>query len=178
MRGLILTIQGPGDERMVEPIPAGDAGTDATIAAMVGVARASVVLPAVRRLAGTLAREADPRIALFRWIRSHVRFERDPKGTEFIRNPARVIQAAERARPQRLKALADCDDVATMAAAVLLVLGYRPVFIVIGRDADEGFEHVFFGTLEGDKVYPMDPQEVAQPGRELPAVRRRVYSVR
>lgn len=68
--------------------------------------------------------------------------------------------------------LVDCDDVATLGAALLLAAGIPPVFIVTGRakDRDPGtgavkLRHVFYGARIGDQVMPFDPQERVPPGR-------------
>ncbi|MFN0133181.1 MAG: transglutaminase-like domain-containing protein [Phycisphaerales bacterium] len=183
MQGTMLAVQGPpsgsGEQRIVAKLPPGDAGTDATVAAMIAVAReaksARLVQQLARFLTGTAVR--DEWDNLFEWCRQHITFQRDPTKVELIRHPDRII-AAVLAGEGRRRALADCDDMATLGASVLLALGHRPVIVVMGRRANRPYEHVYFGAVKSDGTcYPMDPQEVQEPGLEIPAIRRRVYGV-
>jgi hypothetical protein len=147
-------------------IPRGDAGTRATLDKMREVARWAATRPEVRGLAAVLV---DP-LGLEYFLRAHVRFARDPEGVEKIRNPVKLLYEIGEAAVGR----GDCDDLATLAASVLLAMGRRPAFVVVGRG--DRFEHVYYGTIEPDgSLIPYDPQQRTPPGEHTAAgeIRRR-----
>lgn len=161
-------------------IPSGDAGTDATVAAMISQARVAAELPRVRTWAERIDRIArnqnQHRLrALYNWLATHVVFKRDPDGWERVRHPNRMLEEVER----HGRTGGDCDDLATLAVALLLAWGYgkRAVFIVMGREPGGRFEHVYFG-VENRKgqLLAMDPQEGMPMGFQVPAARRKVYA--
>lgn len=161
-------------------LPEGDAGTDATIAAMTAVIHHASESPHVGRVVSRLlpalmSNQAVP-VIVFGWLKKYCRFKRDPWGKELLRHPDQLITEIE----QGGQALCDCDDVAMLAASLCLACATRPVLIVMGRDPTGGFEHVYAGVAVpgGVPAYAaIDPQECDAPGRERPAARRRVYRV-
>lgn len=187
MNGLTLTVQGPPgvepEQRLVGKIPPGDAGTEATIAAMVALIRESSQGPRVQDLATYLKnvmRRTHLPTALFTWLKGAIKFHSDPKGLEFLRHPERMLQAWEISRRTRngKRPVGDCDDMADLGASVLLAAGESPVLVVVAPD-DGDFKHVYFGIRQGaDGYFPLDPQEMDAPGQEVTAGRRRVFDVR
>lgn len=161
-------------------LPEGDAGTDATVAAMTAVIHHAGESPHVGRvvsrlLPGLMQNKAVP-VLVFGWLKKHCRFKRDPWGKELLRHPDQLITEIESTG----QALCDCDDVAMLAASLCMACGARPVLIVMGRDRSGPFEHVYAGVKIDRAVPPygaIDPQECDAPGRERPAARRKVYSV-
>jgi hypothetical protein len=74
-------------------------------------------------------------------------------------------------------AFADCDCLATLAAALLARMGQTPVFIVAGRSETGRFEHVLYGVLRKDgSVLPIDSQH--RFFGELPPQARRSFVYR
>jgi len=183
MNALTLVVQGPpGDEeeRLVGDLPEGETGTEATVAAMIALIRSAALTPQVRGLARYLStRDMPTEAAVFRWLRNSIKFHRDPPELEFLRHPARMIEAHLKAVDARetLKPIGDCDDVADLCCAVLLAAGLRPVLVVVAADPAGPFVHVYSGVRRGPDYYPLDPQELAAPGREVQGARRRVFDV-
>ncbi len=149
----------------------------ATLEAMRAVARSAATMPEVvahARSIGNARRLYDyvrfpvPRMESgVRVVRPRVTFRRDPVGFERIRHPVRMVREINGNGWTQ----GDCDDLAVYAAAVLLALGRRPVFLVMARD-EGAFEHVYYGELEGGQLIPYDPQEGYPAGTQAPAVRR------
>lgn len=158
-------------------IPPGDAGTDCTIAAMVAIAHDAAAHSAnVREWAQQLATPSirepvAPRV--YAAMRQTVRFKSDPSKVELVTHPAVLT---ERIRRDGF-AEGDCDDLATLAVALLLAMraDWEPCFIVCARGSGD-YEHVFYGlayrTVKGG-VWPYDPQE-RTPAGEWPKQLRRV----
>ncbi|GMV73028.1 MAG: hypothetical protein DYG93_11165 [Leptolyngbya sp. PLA2] len=107
-------------------------------------------------------------------LKRRVRFKRDPVGVELPTMPdtfAATIIANGSAE-------GDCDDLAALGASMVRNAGYTPTLTVIGRDPKGPYEHIYFGawTHTGRHV-AFDPQETALPGEELPAARKRTYTL-
>jgi hypothetical protein len=179
VNGLTLKVQpGPdGDPggAVLVPLPRGDAGTDATVGAMWALAIEASRHPLIRALARGLERAAGSAAdAVFYWQRRAYKFVRDPDGVEYLRHPASMVQAWQRAGPGQ-RVIGDCDDRTTLAVAVLLAMGSTPAIAVVGKSATGPFEHVYPGVLDGDVFYPIDAQERDRPGAEVAYTRRRIF---
>jgi hypothetical protein len=84
-----------------------------------------------------------------------VKFKFDPPGLEQVRHPDQLISEINSAGV----ACGDCDEVATLGAALLKKLGLSPVFIVVGRKANGQFEHVLYGLRNAKgQFFPIDSQ--------------------
>lgn len=171
----------PNNASLALTLPPGAAGVDCTIAAMLALVHDSKAHPSqdlisaaaeIKRDAGDRRREP---LQLYKWMRKRFRFRKDPDGIELLRHPDQMLQAM-RTNPRGRKTAGDCDELATLAVAILLQLGHRPVFIVM--DAGRGrFHHVFFGVRSEREVIPFNPQEGTPPGQWPASVRRKVYQV-
>lgn len=135
------------------PLPrGGDAQTLATLRQMRRVARAAALTPDVRGVATTVVASAGPRAAaqiaaLADWLAPLVTFVRDPYHVEMITDPVVLLR--------QLKVIgvvaADCDDVATLVAALGRSIGMRARFVVVAfaygdprvPASAKPFEHVF-----------------------------------
>lgn len=156
-------------------LPAGDAGTDATIAAM-----QQLVADAVPRILVPVGwRPMRNGTALYGWFRKVFAFRADPPGQERLQNPLALWEQL-----QRGPVAGDCDDLAVLACTLLIASGHRASFIVVGRQpAPAPFQHVFYGiggmtprpAVDHLPAYtiPYDPQERTPPG-EMPAGVQRV----
>lgn len=163
--------------RMSLELGEGDAGTENTLkamAAMVDDATDSDIVSAFAR--GVRARSLDydgMMLHLFRWLRERVRYVADPPGAEHLRSPAMMI---ERARVDGV-AQGDCDDLATLGAAVAWCLGFEVAFVLVGSKPSGPWEHVAFAVrMPPSRAWLLlDPQESPVIGR-LPkqAVRHKV----
>jgi len=186
MQGLTLRIMGDADGKVLEiPLPPGDAGTEETVKVMRAMAREFARSPWVRAVAASVRKTASDDtggglnkvaelVALFAWFKRRISFCRDPRGVELVRRPDHQIQAMR----GNQRTCGDCDDASVLGAAILLAMGYAPVFVTVSRDNGD-FEHVYWGVSTGPGHYiAMDPQECDAPGDEAPGVvRRKVWEV-
>lgn len=140
-----------------------------------GAAHASVIqLAAALRADAALHGRVGPRVleTVYDWLRRVVAFAEDPAGVELIRAPwilVREIAAAGRT-------WCDCDENATLGAALTLALGLPAAFVLVGPAADGPFRHVFWaaqtgGGAGGEIVY-IDAQEGRPPSRFAPPAGR------
>lgn len=76
----------------------------------------------------------------------------DPHDAELIRAPDRQLQELA----CRGYLVGDCDDAATLGAALLYSLGIPAQFVVIRMPWEEDFSHVFLrcGSLDIDPIAP------------------------
>ena len=78
--------------------------------------------------------------ALHEWVRDHIRYMRDIRGVETVQTPVATLRLG----------YGDCDDKATLLAAMLEATGHPSRFVAVGRTAGR-FEHVYVETLLGRK---------------------------
>lgn len=183
MNALTLVVQGPpewpDEQRLIGQLPEGEKGTEATVAAMVGLIGEASTHPLVRDVAHNIANTGPSNYAagVFAWLKRTVKFHTDPPDLELLRHPARMIQALNDAKGAE-RPIGDCDDVADLGASLLVALGMKPVLVVAAKVANGPFVHVYTGLqIPGGGYYPLDPQEKNSPGDEVPAARRRVFAV-
>lgn len=136
------------------PMPSGRAGIVFTIGAMRRLVMQSKTDPAIIQAAISviyLQPEKDSYSearALFEYVRDHVRYVRDVHGFETLADPRLTLR----------RMVGDCDDQATLLAALLESVGYATRFVVTGY-VDSEPEHVYLQTLVGDGWVDMDPTE-------------------
>lgn len=132
-------------------IPNGVAGVRATLRRMKSLAVAGKVDPTVRALAEKITSglgykdkrgEID---AVFRWVKNNVRYLRDIRGVETLSTPERLIRVRT----------GDCDDMATLTAALLESIGNRTRFVALGFDGGE-YSHVIVEVVLGRGWLPLD----------------------
>lgn len=171
-------------------VPDGDEGTDATVAAMIAVARdAAAVLRGGSRYRGAF-RNGDQ---LYTWLRRMMRFTPDMAGAEHIRNPLTLLANIDDAQDRpRWRVAGDCDDLVTLAITLMLASDLPCAVVVVGRDDDKPFQHVLYATsargikhpveprnaqqLASLRLRPYDPQETRAPGNWPAGIRRmKVY---
>lgn len=125
---------------------------------------AAAVGPSVAQLARVVANDRPASVpvlvALWQFLKSGQDHQDDPPGKELLRHPEQSAQAMRTG-----KFAGDCDDVAMLAAAVLVRLGgYAVAFRVIAREGRD-WEHVY--TVAAPAGYPLwaaiDPQETDTP---------------
>ena len=99
--------------------------------------------------------------AVFEWVRSNIRYTRDPEGLELFRKPMRTVQ---------LK-IADCDDMSILICSLLGTIGHTLLLRVIGVTSDEP-EHIYPIDLlpPGNPTYAiaLDATRPEQMGWEVP----------
>lgn len=122
-------------------IPDGAAGIRATLKVMAKLSREQSVSPLIRQFTQKLVQERQQkdRIGEIRtigeFVRDCIRYVRDPIGTELVQAPEATMKLQS----------GDCDDKATLAAAMLQSVGHPVRFVAIGF-APGQFSHVFLET--------------------------------
>jgi len=152
-------------------IPSGPAGTRRTLEDMRQLVAKGVTDPIVQNEAIRIVRSAGVRPfqylaevrALFEFVRDQIRYTRDPAGVELLRSPR--VTLATRA--------GDCDDKATLLAALVRAIGNptRVAFRAIGTDplTPGAYGHVYVVARVGGQEIAMDPTPTgAQLGWEYP----------
>lgn len=137
----------------LQQIPEGDAGTRETLKIMAEFARASVRDPRqiIRRKAMEILSGIPPRQyaaeirALHAFVRDQIRYLKDPVDMELVQTPEATLELQQ----------GDCDDKATLLAALLTATGHRSQFVAIGFD-NGPFSHVLVETQFGRGWMPLE----------------------
>ncbi len=120
-------------------IPEGAAGIRATLKAMARAARdAETELP-IRNLAESIIIAVAGKnyvgelAAIQNWVKRNIRYTRDPVNAETLKLPLALLES-----PQ-----GDCDDQATLVAALVMTIGFPARFVAIGMIDPGVFDHVY-----------------------------------
>ncbi len=146
-------------------LPPGDLGTDCTVAAMKAIVEhAAANCPELdQAITRHVNGREDDQAALYEWLRTSRRFQRDPKGIEHVRHPQRFLVAMLAGRRPGM----DCDDVATIGAAMLKRMGHAAAIVVLSRRPyPAAFQHVHYASFDADAPRPF---RIAWPDNEAPA---------
>lgn len=168
-------------------LPRGDAGVSATVAAiqaLVDDATYGESAADFRRVAARLRGRNEAANAvefareLYDWLVASVEFFPDPRNVELVRHPSEMLSQIETTG----NAEGDCDDLATLAAAIIAAAGFRPVVVTVGRRKSGRFEHIFAGVrigagLDRESVYALDSQERTGAGKFPPVPRVKLWSL-
>jgi hypothetical protein len=137
-------------------IPAGDAGTSATIAAMRQLIDEGKKDPVVYELARMILRRARVRAfdvagearAIYESVRRNLRFTRDIRGKETLHSARELV---------RLR-MGDCDDFTILMCSLLESIGLRTQIKTVANDErnPETFTHVFPEVFLGGKWVAVD----------------------
>ncbi|MHB8674561.1 MAG: transglutaminase-like domain-containing protein [Candidatus Limnocylindrales bacterium] len=136
---VILTAQYPQQANNLSALPEGAAGIRATLKAMARAARAAETDITIRNLAESIIGVIPGRdyagelAAIQSWVMHNIRYTRDPVNTETLKTPAALLES-----PQ-----GDCDDQATLVAALVMTIGFPARFVAIGVETPGIFEHVY-----------------------------------
>lgn len=100
----------------------------------------------VRQWAESIVRQIAPKdylseiVALYGWARGPaLRYTNDAAHVEQVKSPRRILTEIQKTG----KSLVDCDDIATLLAAMSLTLGRRSQFVVASFSSLGDFTHVF-----------------------------------
>lgn len=121
--------------------PAGAAGTRYTIEKMKDLAFRGSVHPDIIALASIVIRNVGHKDyygeaeALFNWVKSNIRYTRDPQGVELIQAPWVTLKRGH----------GDCDDLGTLLSALFASIGMQTGFETIRSDPKnpDEFSHVY-----------------------------------
>jgi transglutaminase-like putative cysteine protease len=134
-------------------LPGGDLGVFQTLGAMRTVARAAAYDPRIQLAARTAAPTGSSpwqaRVGILHWLTTHSRFAADPRFVELVRTPPEQLNIIA----ARGKMPGDCDDAATLGAALAVARGLAARFVVVG-----------FGPTGPATPYSHVYTEVAMPG--------------
>lgn len=127
-------------------IPSGVAGTRQTLKIMARLVKDYRTNPTIRNVAADMVQHL-PGMSfhgeaktLFDWVQRNVRYLQDVNDVETIQAPDVTLQDRR----------GDCDDQATLLAALLESIGHPVRFVAIGYTNPSEFDHVFVETRIGD----------------------------
>lgn len=95
---------------------------------------------------------------LHAYVRDSVRYVQDPNGVELVQEPQKTLE---------LQA-GDCDDKATLLAALLEAIGHPTRFCIVGTEPGV-FSHVYVETKIGPEWIAAETTEPVDFGWEPPA---------
>ncbi|MDW8259652.1 MAG: transglutaminase-like domain-containing protein [Gammaproteobacteria bacterium] len=140
-------------------LPAGEAGTRATLRVMRDLVRRYKRADPIRRTALELTAALQPKNwmqevrAVFSFVRDRIRYTRDVRGVETVQTPIATLELEQ----------GDCDDKATLLAALLESIGHPTRFVAVGYRSPTEFSHVYVETRIGPRWIGLDatmPYEV------------------
>lgn len=114
---------------------------------------------AVRSAALDLVRSLPPKDyarevnAIFTFVRDRIRYTKDVNGVETVQTPPATLE---------LEA-GDCDDKATLLAAMLESVGHPTRFVAVGYTGPDTFQHVYVETYVGRRWVPLDATMTGAP---------------
>jgi transglutaminase-like putative cysteine protease len=114
-------------------------------------ARTAAATPAVqataRRITGSGTTPVTRALFLRSWLAQHTQFTPDPDDIELVRTAVEQLRRIASTGVMR----GDCDDVATLGAALALAVGLQPRFVVLGFGVGPtpAFAHVYTDVLGG-----------------------------
>lgn len=120
-----------------------------------------VVVQTARRLIANIPDKdfATEAAALFFFVRDEIRYTLDSNGGEMLQTPERLLTSRQ----------GDCDDKATLLAAMLESIGHPARFRAVGFQPGE-LSHVLVETKIGEIWYPLETTEPVEPGWSPPGV--------
>ena len=86
-------------------------------------------------------------LACYYWCCQNIRYMRDIHDVEFLKEPRRLLETRA----------GDCDDIATLLAAMLMACGNRCQFALVGFNGASAPGHVFVEVLTPGGPVPLDP---------------------
>lgn len=167
--GIREKIGAPGQftgNTLTTPLPDGDRGTIATLAAMTALIDNAKVQPQIIELARLISRNKDLQknfpLAVYQWLQKVQVFEPDPPGQELCRHPVELVLQWS----SDSKIRCDCDDVAMFACSLLGAMNINPMLVIYRKSPGMPYVHVAWGFHDpviGERI-PLDSQEKIQPG--------------
>lgn len=116
------------------------------------VARLRASDPLIRKLAlNILAQYAvpshhfvDEALAIGDYVKRKVRYVRDPDDVEYLQDPIDLVKHVQNGTAQ-----GDCDDMALLAATLLLSIGHQPLFRAVRYEQPIGnYNHIYVVVYE------------------------------
>jgi len=174
----ILTLETLAGRAAVVSLSGGDTGTEQTIAAIRNLVDEALRDPYVRQAAGWIVRsvpaykDAAEVRAVYEWVKSRIRFTKDPIGKETLSSARWVLTHG----------FGDCDDInAVLLPSLLGALGYPTQLVTVSLNPNDAgaFSHVYAEVFVGGRWIPLD---AARPGATFGSAptnhfRKRVWSL-
>lgn len=156
----------------------GDTGVMQTVDAMADLVIASIRVPIVvetaRRIASRARGQTAQAMAIRQWLKRVWRFVDDPFNVELLVEPAKALEDSITFYNSNV-IVGDCDESATMGAALSAAIGLQPSFHILAYIDETGVDrlcHVYSAVLTDDgRTVDFDitrpPSGVPAPTREL-----------
>lgn len=84
--------------------------------------------------------------AVFEFVRDRIRYTRDVRSAETLQTPPATLEIAH----------GDCDDKATLLAALLGAIGHPTRFVAVGFTRPEHHSHVYAEAWDGTQWIALD----------------------
>lgn len=145
---------------------------ESTISVMRRYARAGATNPLVRRIAASIIATSDPHDSLMHaqqigdWVSQHVQFLRDPSDIERIESPWSMLADIGAS----YYTVGDCDDSATLVAALGLSVGLTAMFVTVGLDEPNALPSHVYTALKGPGMpgwWDVDPARSETDGHRI-----------
>jgi hypothetical protein len=156
-------------------IPAGEAGTDATVKVIGRMVSDAAHRPGIRQLAIQIVTTAgvtgkdqySQAVALFQWVKNNIGYIGDIRGIETVAHPLVTLQSGA----------GDCDDQAALVSALAESIGIPTRLKVVGNHPD-CFQHIFAELFVNGQWRPADTTETNRLGdRADGATVEKVYNL-
>lgn len=151
------------DKVSLAAIPSGRAGVVETLHQMRAMARDARRDFLIRRKAEQIIAHIPGKDwvgearAIHEYVRDQIVYRLDPNETEMVRSPIKVLESA----------VGDCDDKATLAAALLESIGHPARLVAVGFAPGE-LTHVYVETRIGDRWFAVETTEPVDFGWKVP----------
>ena len=87
--------------------------------------------------------------AIGTWVQKNVRYVRDAEGIEQVHAPDMLIRQIQ----EQGYTMADCDDMATLCASLLISVGVQPFFRAVRyQDKSGGYNHIYVVVYEANII--------------------------
>ena len=129
---------------LVKKIPNGPDGIAETVTAVISYAHEPETTAEIREIALLITHQAGAKTelqkakALHDWVKSHIRYDKDPIYREFVQQPLWLIREGFR---KSHKASGDCDDHTAVNMALLGALGFATRAVVSEDPSNPGPSH-------------------------------------
>ena len=164
------------DWRHFSPLVFPYRGTPQTVANMRALALGAQTSWPLRALVEAICRHIPAKdylselLALYHYAESRVRYMRDPRTVELVKTPEATLRTGT----------GDCDDIATLLGALLLLAGAQIRFVTVGFRRNRMMTHVFVEAFEPrrQRWVVLDPVAGPRTAEMLRRVRwARIYPV-
>lgn len=106
--------------------------------------------------------------AIFEWVQRNIRYTRDTRLAETLQTPPATLELGQ----------GDCDDLATLLAAMLGAIGHPARFVAVGFRRPGAYSHVYAEGWTGAQWIALDAAVPHRMGWSPPgAVARMVVTV-